>query len=200
MKVSEIKNQLLGMSLEFLSVKDAKIENAGDLPYFVNSFYKYIELHNKVPTQNQFYKLYCKDHAEDLSGFNNRLSEALKARLYRAYPSYVRDFMFSHLLYEVADFDEIIYDPILDVEEGVDILIKENGIKYAVNLYVDTYRSNQYRKRKYNRHPDKDKEYVDIDLPLSMKSAIKIGDFYVYSFKHIIKIMNFILKYQKKGD
>lgn len=198
LSVKDIRHQLSNIHLSFLKNKLYQVENEIQFPYFVNSFYDYIIHTNTIPNQGQFFQAYYSEHKHNLPNMDNEMLLALKARLYRAYPSYVRDMLFAKLLYDKTDFEDIIYDIDLDINEGVDVLVIERGIKYAINLYVATYRSKNYRKIKHDRHPNKDKSYVDIDLPLDLKHAMKISNLYVYSNKHIINVMNFIIKDQRK--
>jgi hypothetical protein len=110
----------------------------------------------------------------------------------RVYPSYIRDLHFSLLLSENLKSYNVFYNPIIDVEKGIDLLINN---KYKINLYVKTNKSEYYRQLKYNRH--KKDDYVNIDLALDFNNSKKVGRFYLYDKKHVKKIIEIINKYEK---
>ncbi|MFW6310810.1 MAG: hypothetical protein ACOC1K_01090 [Nanoarchaeota archaeon] len=189
----EIENQIKEYNLEFLSIRRNDIEWKYSFPIFVTAFYDLVKENNQIPTQSYFFDFYLDKFSENsqISELNENQLGALKARIYRAYPSYVRDIHFSNLVYEKGNFNKVIYNLDLDIKEGVDILVIENDKKYAVNLFTDTRRSKKARKIKIDRHDDIDK-YIQIDLPISFWDCKEIGEFYLYSEKDIDKIREVI--------
>ena len=108
--------------------------------------------------------------------------DALAGRILRTYPSLIRDFDFYLLLFESNKFEQVIYSCEKDIE-GKDIIIKNHGNEYTVSLFVDTVRSNSFKKiNNLFRHKDLGNE---IKLPLNLKQARRCGDFMLYSKKDI---------------
>ena len=170
MTYKEIEIVISTFDLKFYKDKIDYVENFNFEPnYFIYSFYDYIVLNNSIPTQNQFALFYLQNFDND-KFFKDRdkkeLTKLLIYRLYRVYPSIIRDFHFVNYLRENLT-NKIIYDKELDVLKGVDVLIDD---KYAIHLYVDTNRSNYYRNKKDKRHTED--TYIHIDVPLNMNNAL----------------------------
>ena len=117
----------------------------------------------------------------------------LKARLYRTYPSLIRDLHFSKLLSERANNYKIIYNTNLDIKEGIDLLVIVNKINIAVNLYTKTRRAFVGRNKKENRHTIYD-NITYIELPVEFNGSIKIGDFFLYGEREIFELETEIKK------
>ena len=66
----------------------------------------------------------------------------IKARLFRSYPSLVRDLHFCLFLKERAKNDaRVIYNIQIDTEIGIDILVEQGSTIYAINLFTPTARA-----------------------------------------------------------
>ncbi|MFW6009109.1 MAG: hypothetical protein ACOCP8_07590 [archaeon] len=192
LQVEDIERQIKKYNLTFPSLKRNDIENKMRFPYFVNEFYNFIDEHKKIPMQCELYSFYKNKHRDIIDKLKDGQLPGLKARIYRAYPSYIRDLHFAKLLRKKTCFEKVIYNLELDVKDGIDILIKHNNKKYAINLYVKTDRSKYYRKKKNNRH--KEHNFINIDLPIGFEDSYKLGEFYLYSYRDIVRLFNFILK------
>lgn len=194
----DIEKQIKKYKLRFPYIKNTKVEKYIKFPIFVDSFYELLFFSKKVPTQKEFIENYIKRHKEKecIKCLNNNEKKALRARLCRTYPSYIRDLHFSKMLEEKLDFGEVIYNSEIDVKDGVDTLIKYNNTKYAVCLYINTQRSQNFRKTKIKQQKN---GYIYIELPLNMKESKEVGDFYLYTKDNLINLLNFILKFEQEA-
>ena len=178
--LKEIEDSLKKISLTFPLHKNERIEWGIRLPIFLNSFYKFIFNKQKLPTQEEFYNYYISENKTiDLLKLTPDEKLGVKGRIFRTYPSLVRDFHFSKLLSKRKNNYEVIYNTNLDVQEGIDLLIKKGTENIAINLYTNTKRAIEARKKKGNRHT----VYSNIkyiDLPVNFKGSFKLGDFFLY--------------------
>ena len=190
----EIFNSIKFYSLEFFSDKNNDAEWNISFPIFLGSFYKYIYLNNKVLTQDEFYKYYLSENKLYFEQhiFSNEILNGLKARIYRTYPSLIRDLHFSTFLKENCTDALIVYNRKLDVEEGIDLLIEFNKVFWGINLYTKTYRAQSGRDKKVNRHIKFD-NIKYIDLPVDFKECKQCGRFFLYGdneFKEILTMLH----------
>jgi hypothetical protein len=127
------------------------------------------------------------------NNFESEILVGLKARIFRTYPSLVRDLHFSLFVKENVEDAQILYNRKLDVEEGIDLLIKRDGIFYGINLYTDTPRAHIGRKKKANRHIQfENVEYIE--LPVEFNGSFKCGQFFLYGEKELTQIKKIIYK------
>ncbi|MBI2756215.1 MAG: hypothetical protein HYX52_05835 [Chloroflexi bacterium] len=112
----------------------------------------------------------------------------LMARVYRMYPSLVREHHLYLLLEEHGRFDLVLRERKLDAN-GVDYLVLQDGRAYGVQAYVDTPRSRMFRTRKRTRHKALGQT---IELPLDMEGAEKVGPFAVYGHQHLDHIWSIV--------
>jgi hypothetical protein len=172
----QLARLVAGYSLHFSPIKDQTVEWQVAWPSFVYTFHRHL---HPLPTQPQFWEAYVADNEPF---FRQRpLSppeqQALQARVYRTYPSLVRDLHFALFLRE--HLAHVLYNPQLDVEEGVDLMVAVHGRLFALNLYTDTKRAHDGRQRKQSRHtPFTDVTYLE--LPVSLHGAIRAGSFLLY--------------------
>lgn len=198
---SEVEIQLEGIHLEFSDIKDPFVEYRLQIPMFVSAFYDFIFDYNKVPTQLEFwehYQLYNKDFFDDRK-FQPSTLEALKARAYRTYPSLIRDVHFNLLLKSRWPGNTVLYNRSLDIEEGIDILIKGNTDFYAVNLFTDTNLAKAAREKKANRH-DSYSNLKYIDMPVNFRTSHKKGDFFLYGDVEYEQLKNKLISVYARGS
>ena len=182
----EIENEILSFKLTFLKTRNQKAEWEIRFPTFLNSFYKYIYNNKKLPSQEDFFNYYLLNNKKWFSenSFTKEVMLGLKARIYRTYPSLIRDLHFSKLFSEKTNNYQIIYNTNLDVKEGIDLLVIVNKINIAINLYTKTKRALDSRNKKENRH----NLYFNIkyiELPVEFNGSVKIGDFFLYGDREI---------------
>ncbi|NMH87400.1 TaqI family restriction endonuclease [Flavivirga algicola] len=192
---SDITNQILNYKLEFYNYRDSKVEWQMNLPMFLDTFYDLIIKNNIIPTQSELWHAYEKVLPTDI----NDSLKGIKARLYRAYPSLVRDIHFSKYLEEhVINGAKIIYNKVLDVEHGIDIIIDFKNQLYALNLFTKTKRAFLGREKKSHRHIHID-NIVPIDLPLKLQEENKVGDFYLFKEKQLHELKSILKKIIRKS-
>jgi len=180
----QIKDQILHYDLTFSQVRDYAVEKKFKLPMFVSTFYQMLVDTNKIPTQEEFWKGYVEHNKTYFEGqlFDESTMEGVKARLFRTYPSLVRDVYFNKLVSENLPDKQIVYNVDLDVSEGIDMLVIDKDKYKGVCLYTDTKRAHEFRKLKENRHvPFQNVEYVE--FPVQFKGSLEVGDFFLYGTK-----------------
>lgn len=173
---ANLARQLAGFSLRFPSIKDDTVEWGVAWPSFVYSFYKHLD---PLPTQAQFWEYYTADNQDFFQQrpLTPATRAALQARVYRTYPSLMRDLHFALFLRE--RLPHVLYNPQLDVEQGIDLLITHQKRYFALNLYTNTARAHHGRAQKQHRHtliP----QVTYLELPVALKGATRAGDFYLY--------------------
>ena len=111
--------------------------------------------------------------------------EGIIARALRAYPSLLRDLHFYVSLVESGKFDSVSYS--LDKDFlGTDVTVSYHGKEYGVALYVNTKRSNFFKKKKEGRHDEDYKSVICLPIDFSSQEAkVKVGDYYLYTGSHI---------------
>lgn len=190
----DIEYRIKSINLHFPSVKNRYVENFNFAPdFFIYYMYYFLKIKERVPSQDEFINFYITNSKENLKSrffikkYKARdLLEGLKARLYRAYPSLIRDFHFSLYLKEQTKYN-VLYNYELDIKKGVDILLDD---KYAIHLFTNTRRANYYRDKKYDYHPND--EYIHINVPIDFKNCKRIGSFFVYGDNELNKINSIV--------
>lgn len=169
--------------------KDEAVENA-KLPSIAESFYQHIFIFG-IPTPEDLIDFYLKKHFSiDNSSCTLRTTsqtftlEGVKARIYRAYPSLIRDFHFYLLCDESKVFQKVYYSLESDLKKGIDVRVTSNNTHYAVALFVETKRSNMYKKKKYSRHDALKMPEICITIDPFDKSSY-VGDYALYSTAHV---------------
>jgi len=187
-----IENQIKDYKLQFYREKDDMVEWQIKFPTFLIPFYAFIIKNQRIPSQFNFYSYYHEHNTNNkvIKELNENLRIPFKARLYRAYPSFVRDVHFAFYLKECKEFDNVIYNAKYDVEYGVDLIVEKNNKTYGLNLFTNTSRAIYARKKKVNRH-EKVKDIIPIDVPIDFNKN-KLGDFFLYGEKELNKILNVI--------
>lgn len=188
--------------LTFLHIKDTILENSR-IPMITQAFYEYIAYYGKPLTQEGFYRYYFKRNCKDVGGDhfifretfgdtskvtrNKFLLVALKGRIFRAYPSLIRDFHFFLLCRNSGKFDRVEYSLKEDCEGGVDLKVYLNDKKLKVRLFVNTRRAQFFLKKKAKRHTFLG-EYIDI--PMELDKGTPVGDFKLYNNSHVDLILD----------
>ena len=192
----EIEEQIKDYELEFLSVRDNQVEWRMKFPIFVRSFYNYILEHKVIPSQSGFFQYYVNENkdSKNIQKLTDHQHEALRARLYRAYPSYIRDLHFGKFLTEKGYFDEVVYNVNMDIKDGIDLLISFGKRKFSINLHTSTSRAKKAREKKKDRHEEHN--YIDIDLEIRFNGSkcVGKGKYYLYSYRELCELMGKILR------
>lgn len=135
-------------------------------------------------SQEELWWAYYTRHREALLRRGAQHIPAVMARVYRTYPSLVRERHALLLLRDRGDFDWVLQDPKLDAA-GVDYLIVKEGRAFGVHAYLATERGKQFREAKRKRHKDIG---VVIDMPLEPEGGKKVGPFMVYGEQELNRV------------
>lgn len=182
----DIEQQIGDINLVFSPIVNDAMEWRTMPPPFARTFYKLVTKHQRVPNQEEFWAAYCSDNSGAIAALapNEKSLEALKARALRAYPSLVRDLHFYCLLRDSGHFEEVTYDIDIDVQEGVDIIVKYAGQLWGIHCYAGTERGLQGREKKRRRHHNAVFQNT-LDVVLDMNRARRCGQFYLYGTKDV---------------
>lgn len=157
------------------------------LPPITLPFFLFTLLKNRIPNEPELVTFYTKSINGSIQLFKEGLDagdfspEVIQQRIYRAYPSIVREYHFFHLLQESGKFDRVTYSLRKDVADGIDVLLELNGFKFALALYADTPRANAARDHKTT--PDY-LFHTELCLRLDDTSR-QVGKFYLYDNSHV---------------
>lgn len=175
-------------------IKDLEVEHSR-LPSIAGIFYEKIFL-REIPSPDTLYNEYINKYFKIESNGKCRLisdnkvynEEGVKARVFRTYPSLLRDFHFYILCYDSKLFDKVEYSFLTDIKEGIDLMIEYKGVNFAISLFVDTKRSKEYKKKKYKRHDYSNFKEICIAInPFDRKNYI--GDYALYRKHHIQEML-----------
>ena len=189
----DIRKQIRGHKLEFNKTKNDFVEWHLNLPIFARPFYTYVYINNKIPTQEEFFNYYLKQNAEYFRGnsFSQDILDKIKARVFRAMPSLVRDLYFNKYVSENIRGYNVLYNLELDVENDIDLLLYNDKHIYGINLYTDTKRAHKGRRLKEHRHKHFN-NITYIDLPVEFRTSYKVGDYFLYGRQEYNKLLNLI--------
>lgn len=142
----------------------------------VDPFYLFVLLYQRLPTPEEFFKQYQLCYARDvykLGSVSEANEEVIKVRLYRAYPSLIRDIHFYCLCSNDPRFDDVKYSTEVD-KQGVDLIVSKGGKRFAVRLHNNSEAASNWAKTK---------EIVGhfaavIDIVLSIPNRIGCFDLY----------------------
>jgi hypothetical protein len=196
----DIEKQIENYKLSFLNVHDQEVEWKLRLPMFVDTFARFIQQFQRVPSQDEFVEKYFDFNSEKLKLVlsNPRLKLGVEARIRRTYPSLVRDIHLAALFSEKGF--ESAYDRDTDVKSGVDHVFKYKGILFNVHSYVGTSRGLFGRAIKDNRH-EFNGIHLELILNLDDPKTKKAGDFFLYSDNEINRLVIEVEKeISKKAD
>jgi len=199
----KIEKQIQNLKVRFLPNKSKKIEDKVKIPSFVKVFLYYINKKNKLPTQEEFAKLFLQATTKNDKYYtpkNFEEKKALKARIYRVYPSLIRELHFIRKIYEDDFFEETIYNFELDLRKGFDLVVKTGKVYYGLKIFVSTRRSHMYLDKKKYRQ-DNDVELYKLNVPFNFKDRPKNNksDIFLYEDEDIKNIYGQIIKHLSKN-
>lgn len=190
----QIEEQIKDYKLTFMQLRVPEIEYGIRVPIFVYPFYSFVLREDRVPTQDEYWREYCSKNKEFLNKLKLTTQQklGLKARVFRTYPSLVRDIHMGAIMRECKDFDDIFYNETLDVEYGIDLVVVKNNKSLGLNLFTNTKNSIEAREKKQYR-PKKPIDLYCIELPIDFRGSKTCGDFFLYSDKEVFKIKEIII-------
>lgn len=184
---SEVAEQVSCYPLDFPQVRNEVIEKKMEFPPFIKAFYGFLFHDGNVPTQQDFFDYYIEtthDANVDFVKKDSNLLYALRARMFRTYPSLVRDLHFNKLVQETFCNCEVIYNMDLDYKYGIDLMVSRGPQHCAVNLYTETRRGMFFRGKKAHRHIPF-QNVIPIELPVNLNNGIRCGEFKLYGPYHL---------------
>lgn len=192
----QIEEQIITFDYKknYIRLIDTYVENFQFIP-FMYSFYNFVLINQTIPSKEEFAKNYIRNNWQFLKTCfikNNNYKyylECLISRLYRSYPSFIRDLHFAKYIQDNSNLT-VFYNTDLDVKQGIDLLI--NSI-FAIHLFIETNRSNNFRKIKNNRHNID--SYKHIDISLNLDKGFKCGDFILYNKQNLDNLIYNINNY-----
>lgn len=169
----QIESQVKNYPLAFSKVKDEAEHRR--LPSMLDVFNKLVAL-GRIPTQDQFVNEYFAQNP-------TFTTLGVEARLRRTFPSFVRELHGVALLRE--NFELLADDTVRDQNDGVDAVILYKGQTFHIHLFIDTWRSNNFRQMKNNRHEFSGHH---LDMKLNPSGAKTVGNFFLYSEPQITSL------------
>lgn len=192
----DIYDQLSGYNVQFYSYKNKFVEDLKNIPLFTDSFYKFIFTYNKVPSQDEFHSYYMENYKKILpltvKNYSDDILDGFKARIFRLYPSLMRDLHFYLYLKGNLKGCKIYYNQELDTNYAIDILVEYNGIYYGLKLCTYTKRSMEFLHEKKFRKVKKFKNVIPIVMAINLDDGDKIEtlgeSLIVYNESHINRL------------
>lgn len=180
-------------------IKDPVVEDLV-LPPITLSFYSCIYKTGLLPSDSELVEEYLNQEGYFSYVPENRVEvtysgkstvvslEGLIGRVLRTYPSLVRDFHFYLMAHESNLFSAVRYSVSEDYGQGIDIKVQYNSKWYNVGLCLSSRRSLLYKAKKAFRHKPVDIIYIE----LQKNEAQIVGDYMLYTEKHIHKLLKSI--------
>lgn len=189
MSSKNMESSIKDYELNFPQIRNKEVEYGIRFPVFVEPFYEFILENNRIPQQKEYYDFYMNRNSSFFSEntFGEKILEGLRARIFRTYPSLVRDLHFNLFLREKLAGEYICYNIKLDINEGIDFIIKYNGIYYGINLYTKTKNSLIARTKKEKRHSTFS-NIVYLDLPIVFGEP-NCGPFFLYGYEEYKRLL-----------
>lgn len=155
------------------------------------------------PKQDEFaysFYEYGVENTIDEINFRPETKEAWVQRAKKAWASMVRDVHFAFMMAEIQEhknsFDSVYYSIKADLENGADLIIKNNNNVYHINLFLDSSKGRKFYNMK-KRHRQPNKKAIDVEVPMTFtgpKKSIKNNgeDIWLYSKKHAYAVENIV--------
>lgn len=206
--VKDIYDQLSGYNVNFIKYHNDFVEKNNNLPLFTKSFYNFIFTYNKIPSQEELHSYYIDNYKKNLpyvvERYTDEILYGLKARIFRLYPSLIRDLHFYLYLKENLTDCKIYYNIELDSKYGIDILIVYNIKYYGLKLCTNTKRSMDFLKEKKFRNVIVFENVIPIILPIDLDDGDNIKtlgkNIIVYNDSHLNKLKNILNMKTYKGN
>lgn len=133
---------------------------------FSYHYYSYVAKHGTPPSPEQYVNSYVKDYINvfTLNGITYGKFKArfhpvcsdkafilknMKSRILRAYNSFNRELALLIMMQEMAgDRLRVMYDIHLDMDDGIDILVKKGNSSVGIATFVNSYKANKEKNRK----------------------------------------------------
>lgn len=147
--------------------RNSKLEKDNSIPLFIWTFTNFFDELGTLPTEQMFIDEYFDTNTHKLRHYTK---SAVSGRIYRTYPSLLRERHIILLLSEDNAIDAVYYSPIWD-SNGVDCFVYYKGIWFDLDIFIDSKKAKEYRKKK-----DKWKNHlttVNVQVPVNRKIHCK---------------------------
>jgi len=187
----QIFSMLMKHSLAFIQVRNKKVEWGMNFPMFIKPFYDLVYKQQTIPSQIDYFEYYLKKNSPFFKNLNldEQMMLGLKARIFRTYPSLVRDIHFATLLKERLTRIGVFYNTQLDIQNDIDTLLIVNKKFYSLSLFTDTVNGRKARDKKRFRHT-RFSNVSYIELPVEFKGSTQCGDFFLYGNRELDLVKN----------
>jgi len=192
----DVEKQIRTYRLVFDQTRNEKVEWQLKLPMFVPAFYNYVKSRNSIPDQKDYWQFYVSENKNRLTSLNLSKEEKIgvRARVFRTYPSLIRDLHFGLYIKNNGFFRSVFYNEFLDIEYGIDLVVENaDGVKIGLNLFTETKAAKEARAVKKHR-PKKSVDFDCHDIPIDFAGSKRCGDFFLYSEREIKTIVEKIQK------
>lgn len=182
----DIEEKIKNFKLNFIQYRNPDVEHKIQFPMFLTCFYDNILQTQQVLDQRGFAVTYVKSNLEWLrkQNFSKEIKQGLIARIFRTYPSLIRDLHFSLMLKEKNEYKNVLYNMKLDTVHGIDVILEYKNKLFGISLFTNTRNANEFRNNKLKRHVRFDNINY-IELPVNFHGSNKCGDFYLYGTREI---------------
>ncbi len=192
----EIENQIKSYRLTFSQIRRNDVEWGMKFPMFVPPFYSYILKIGRVPNQKEYWNNYIFENKPffNASTLTSDQMAGLEARVFRTYPSLVRDLHLGVKLKKSGVFNDVYYNEVIDIQYGIDLVVLKNDKLLGLNLFTNTRTALHARVKKEYR-PKKPVNFKCIEIPIEFRGSKVCGDFFLYSEREIEIIKGEILNH-----
>lgn len=191
------------------------VERLKSIPFSYH-YYTYVAKHGAPPSPEQYVNSYVKDYinvftlngvtygkfkARFHTGCSNKafILRNMKSRILRAYNSFNRELALLIMMQEMAgDRLRVMYDIHLDMDDGIDILVKNGNSSVGIATFVNSHKANEEKNRK-RQHYKHNIEILDYAAEKSgrNKNVTFYGDVMLYS---VDSVRAYVRELEKKLD
>ena len=192
----DVETQISAYKLTFDQTRNEKVEWKLKLPAFVRPFYNYIKSRNTIPSQTDYWLFYVSENKDYLTNLNLSQKEKIgvRARVFRAYPSLIRDLHFGLYIRENPFFKSVFYNEMLDIEYGVDLVVENaDGVRIGLNFFTKT-RTAEYARTVKEYRPKKTVNFPCFEIPIDFSGCKKCGDFFLYSEREMNAVIEIVTR------
>lgn len=147
--------------------RNTRLEKDNSIPLFIHTFTHFFDELGTLPTEQMFIDNYFNTNQHKLKHYTK---SSVSGRIYRTYPSLLRERHIILLLSEDTDIDAVYYSAEWD-SNGVDCFVYYRNTWFDLDIFIDSKKAREYRKRK-----DKWKKHlttVNIQVPVNRKIHCK---------------------------
>lgn len=189
------------------------VERLKSIPFSYH-YYTYVAKHGAPPSPEQYVNSYVKDYVNvfTLNGitygkfkarFQTGCSDKafilrnMKSRILRAYNSFNRELALLIMMQEMAgDRLRVMYDIHLDMDDGIDILVKKGNASVGIATFVNSYKANEEKNRKrQNYHSGIEILDYPAESRGDKKNVTYYGDVMLYS---VNSVREYVKELEKK--